>query len=289
MKKGIIYYLRTDLSILFLLVLIFSGCKKTDTLVEVPSQAHFVTSAQYLNYYVTSAATDSFVVQVGTTDVSSSDRTISFNISSPTGAVKGTHYTITSPSSGNAITIPAGQTVGSIKIHGIFSAYAGTRKDTLIFTLSQPSVEVAKFSDTVRVALQKYCPVNAPSFVGNYTRSFDIDPTGTYGPYTSTIVSVTPLTATTASMIIANFSFAEISPYPISNITVNLDWTDPGNFKTTIPSQILSNSDFYGYGPLTVKALGNGTFSSCDNTFTFNYELTVAAGSFGGFTTVMAR
>ena len=232
------------LGFFLLAIFILPGCKKSDTLVNVPSQAHFVSSATYLNYYVTSATTDSFVVQVGTTDVSASDRTVTFNISSPSGAVIGTHYTITSPSSGNTITIPAGQTIGSIKLHGIFSAYAGARKDTLIFTLAQPSVEVAKFNDIVKVVLQKYCNVDAPSFVGDYTETLDIDPSGTYGPYTSTIVSITPLTSTTASMVIANFSSAEIAPYPISNITVNLDWSDPGNFKTTIPSQILSNSNW---------------------------------------------
>lgn len=286
MKKKIFI----PLSVVAVLAIIVVGCNKNkpyDTIVA-PAQAHFLSSSKYVSYYVSSAANDSFSIGVGTTDISNADRTTTFNVSSNT-AVAGTQYSILSPSSGNSITIPKGKATSSIVIHGNFAQYPANKKDTLRFTLAQPSIDVAKFNDTLNVILQRYCNVNASTFTGNYNNCYDIDPSGTYGPYTANVVSVTPLTATTASMVIANFSFAEVDPYPISNITVTLDWTDPGNFKVTIPAQILSNSNFYGYGPLTVTGVGVSTFSSCDNTFTLNYKLTVSAGSFGNFTTTIAR
>ena len=70
-------------------------------------------------------------------------------------------------------------------------------------------------------------------------------------------------------------------------ITVNLDWTDPANFKTTIPAQFLYTDPTYGAA--TITGVGNGSFASCNNTFTFSYKVTVSAGSFGNYTTTMAR
>lgn len=57
-----------------------------------------------------------YKVNLGTTDVSSSARTVTVNIFSPTGAVAGTHYTVVG---GNVLTIPAGQATTSLDIQGV--------------------------------------------------------------------------------------------------------------------------------------------------------------------------
>ncbi len=275
---------------LTLLVLI-TGCDKTKPydIQKVDALAHFVSASKNISYYVRNNASDSFSVQVGTSDVSNQDRLITFNISSPTGAVAGGGYTLLTPSSGNTVVVKAGTAITTIKLHGNFATYASGKKDTLVFTLAQPSLAIAKFSDTVKVVLQRYCDVVPAGFTGDYKNSNDTDPSGSYGPYKATVVSITPTSSTSANMVIANFSFTEIAPYNILNITVGLDWTDPANFKTSIPTQIISNDNFYGYGPLTIAPNGTGSFSSCDNTFTFNYKLNVSAGSFGNFVTKMVR
>lgn len=279
-----LYKNKSLLAVLSAAILLVS-CDKTkpyDTITP-PAQAHFL-NATSGSYYVKNDPNSVFKIPVGTTLNSASNRTVTVTVASPTNAVAGTQYTLPSTS----VVIPAGKVVDSLSVKGIFAGYPGQRVDTLVFTINNGDVPASDYNKTYKLVLRKYCDVLPASFTGNYTQSYDIDPT-VYGPYTSNIVSVTPLTATTASMVIANFSFEEITPYPINNITVNLDWTDPANFKTSIPSQIISSSNFYGYGALTIAPNGTGTFSSCDNTFTFNYKLTVSAGSFGNFVTKMAR
>ncbi|HSU28251.1 MAG TPA: hypothetical protein VLJ68_07715 [Chitinophagaceae bacterium] len=275
----------------FMFILVSCDKNKPYTLIIAPPQVHFAYAAKVLNYYVANSASDSFQINLGTTDLSDANRTINFAITSPTGAVLGTHYTITTPGSGNTVTIPAGKAISPITIHGVFAQYPTGRKDTLVITMTSPSsgMAIAKFADTIKVVMQKYCPVSIAAFTGNYTQSRDVDGTGPYGPYTANVVSVTSLTATTASMVIANFAAAWCAPFAVQNITVTIDWTDPGNFKVTFPSQILSNTNFYGYGALTVNSAAGSTFSSCDNTFTIKSTMTVSAGSFGGVTTTMVR
>jgi hypothetical protein len=268
--------------ILSCLVFLAIACKKQ----SVPIPPTLVKFNQTTgSYFIQNSSTSSFKIPVGVTTVSNSDRTITYTVSSPSGATAGTQY-VALPGS---IKIPAGQTVDSIEVKGLFTGYPTGRRDTLLLKITGGDVPAATYNSTYTLIMQKYCSVNLNNFLGDYTQSFDIDNTGTYGPYTSKITAVTPLTATTGKITISNFSSAEISPYPISDITVNLDWTDPANFLVTIPTQVISNSDFYGYGPLSVVANGASTFSSCDNSFTLNYKLTVSAGSFGNFRTIMRR
>lgn len=271
----------------FALILILTGCDKTERyeVAKADGFAHFVSSTKFVNYYVRNSSADSFVVQVGTTDVATVDRTISFKISSPSGAVAGTQYSVTSPASGTSVVLPAGAAVAGIKIHGNFASYATGRKDTLVFTLAQPSVPVAKFSDTVKLVLQRYCDVVPANFIGTYTKSFDIQ-TGspTYGPYEIdvTAAAVTATGATKGYVMMSNF-WDVGGP----DIKVDLDWTNPANFTTSVAAQFLYTDPTYGAA--TITGVGTGSFSSCDNTFSISYKVTVAAGSFGNFITTIAR
>lgn len=272
MEKRITSMINFKLGLFFLGVFIIGGCQKEDTLVSVPSQAHFVSSEKYLNYYVTSAATDSFVVEVGTTDISNSDRTVTFSISSPTGAVQGTQYTIISPSSGNTITIPAGQSIASIKLHGIFSAFPGTRKDTLVFTLSQPSIETAKFNDTLGIVMQKFCNVVLADLGGNFTANEYLeDGSFSYGPYASGVVNLTSTGATTASG-----AFVNLFDYGWNDINFTMDWKDPANLKINIPVQATGATNAGGnfsYVRGTTGKPNTNIFSSCDQTYSIAIDL----------------
>src|SRR5688572_6440251 len=91
-----------------------------------PAQVHFNNTvgatSDVVPYFITNSPTSTFVVSVGTTDVSGEDRTVTYKLTSPTGAVAGTHYTIQNP--GTTLTIPAGQTSAEITVHGIFAPYA---------------------------------------------------------------------------------------------------------------------------------------------------------------------
>ncbi|MGC8749902.1 hypothetical protein [Hydrotalea sp.] len=264
----------------------FVACNKNNPYPTItpPAQATFSNKTDG-SYFVMNDPNSVFKIPVGTTNVTNTTRTITVSVTSPTNAAAGVQYNLPSTS----VQIGPGKALDSLPVYGLFSGFSGNRVDTLVFKISGGDIPPSDYNNTYKLVMRKYCTVVPNSFLGNYNNSQDIDNTGSYGPYTAQILSITPTSATTATMVIANFSYEEIAPYPINNITVNLDWTDPANFKTTVPTQVISNSNFYGYGALSVAPNGTGTFSSCDNTFTFQYKLTVSAGSFGNFTTVLAR
>ncbi len=267
-------------------LLITTGCDKTE-LYEIKKAdpiAHFVTASPVLNYYVRDNDLDSFIVQVGTSDVANVDRTVTYNISSPSGAVEGTDYEIIGSGPAKTVTIKAGSAIASLKIHGKFDSYSAGNKDTLVFSLAQPSLTVAKFLDTVRVVLQPYCDVFLDDFIGEYTKSFDIQ-TGqpTYGPYALEITSAVTNSNGTSGYLMINNVWDVGGP----DIRVNLDWSNPANFNTTIPAQFLYKDGTYG--DATITGVATGSFSSCEGKLSLSYRVTVAAGSFGNFTTTIAR
>ena len=266
---------------------VLSSCKK-DKIVTPNTTASLFASSEG-SYFITSDPNTVFKIPVGITRIPDKDRTIEFTVSSPSGAVEGQQYTL----SGNSITIPAGQTVDSISLNGIFSAYPTGRVDTLIFTITGGDVPSLVGSDVYTLVLQKYCDVDLDALLGDYDNSYDNQDPDAYGPYTATIVSATSTGATSAQLVIQYFGdygfgpFGPGDPSYDTGITVNIDWSDPANFFTTIPTQPLGV--YAPYGMITITGVGKGTFSSCDNTITISYKATVSAGSFGNFVTVLSR
>ncbi len=262
-------------------MVMFAGCDKNDNISGVivpPSVAHFANNTTGA-YYVQNDPASVFKVPVGISTVSTSDRKVTFSVTSPTGA-GAAQYSIPG---GNTVVIPAGKALDSIAVKGIFAGFPGTRRDTLTFKITGGDVAVGTFNDTYNLIMTKYCTVSLPAFAGTYTKCYDIQ-TGspTYGPYSLAVSSPTVLTATTGYVMMTN-----VWDVGGPAIRVNLDWTNPAAFTTTIPAQFLYTDPTYGAA--TITGVGNGTFSSCDNTFSLAYRVTVAAGSFGNFTTTIAR
>lgn len=265
-------------SFLAMLIIGMQSCKKEPTAIP-PSVSEFIGTSPG-SFFIMSSGSQ-FKIPVGITTVSSADRTINYTVTSPTGAASGVQYTLPKTS----VTIPAGKAVDSITINGLFAGFPGTRKDTLVFTLSSGGeVQPSSFANTYRVVMQKYCDVSLPAFAGTYTKSFDIEdaaPAAPYGPYDVDITSGL-VSGSTGYLLIDNFG-----AYGTPSIRVNLDWTSPGNFKTTVPDQFLYVDSRYGNA--RIRSAGTGSFSSCDRTLTVKYEMYVSAGSFGTFTTTIAR
>src|SRR5882757_8943973 len=137
-----LYQNKSILAIL-LLVTILAGCDKTkpyDTAIP-PAQAHFL-NATGGNYYVKNDPNSVFKIPVGTTVGSTSARTISISMTSPTNAVAGTQYTLPS----TTVTIPAGKVVDSLSVKGIFAGYPSTRVDTMVFTISGGDVPASDYN-----------------------------------------------------------------------------------------------------------------------------------------------
>jgi hypothetical protein len=243
------------------------GCKKEEVLTIPPQEAHF--NGATGTYFVTSDPNSSFKIPVGLTTVSSSARTISYTVSSPTGATAGAQYNIT----GNTVTIPAGQAVDSIVVRGIFAGFSSTRVDTLVFTINSADVAAAEFNREYRLVLRKSCDVVPANIMGNYTRSTDIyngNPSSRPN-YTANISNFTQVTATTATVVIKNLGatsdngwgpFSATDPATNPGITATLNYSNPANLTVTIANQNYFND---GSGMSTIT--GTGTFSACDNTF----------------------
>ncbi len=276
----------TFIAVLVSAMFFLSGCQKDKIITPNTTASLFGSDAG--SYFITNDPNSVFKIPLGITRVPDKSISIQFSVSSPSGAVEGLQYTLAN----NTITIPAGQTVDSIALNGIFSAYPTGRRDTLIFTITGGDVPSLVGSDVYTLILQKYCNVDLNALLGDYDNTYDEDP-DSYGPYTTTVVSATATGPTSAALVIKNFGdyyFGPFGPGDLTydtGVTVSIDWSDPADFFTTFPTQSLGVVPPYGLS--TSRASGRGTFSSCDNTISVSYTTSVAAGSFGTVVTVLSR
>ncbi len=263
------------LPIAFLAALVtWYGCKKETPLTIPAEQAHF-TFQTGGNYFITAPGV-TYKVPIGLTAVSGTDRTVSVTITSPTGAVQGTHYTVNK----TTFTIPAGKATDTIVVTGNFPQYTAGRKDTLVFTINGTdkgsSVAAFETNNTYKLYMRGPCSeleINdagaLQEFVGAYTAN-EIAFGSPYGPYNTTISSVTQTSPTTATAVITNVFDAGWSP-----MTVTLDWTDMANRKVTFVAQSVGGNAGASFGaayngmPYAIRPASSGqigTFSFCSKT-----------------------
>lgn len=270
-----------------------NACKKNNLAVDKkivpPSVAKFAvkqSSDTTGTYYIASTGA-TYKIPVGVTTVSDKDRTIQLCYTSRT-ATAGNQYNAPA-----TFTIPAGKALDTLAIQGMFAGYpTSSRIDTLYIKICGGDVPVSTYWNNYRLILRKYCDVVAANLVGDYANSTD-----TYGGsastkpnYTANISNWTPINATSASIVIKNLgatsdngwggNFNPSAPALNPGLSATIDWTDPANFKVTIPTQNYFDD---GSGNSTITA--TGTFSSCDQTFTIT-EKVKYAGDGNTYTTV---
>ena len=257
----------------------FGSCDKTKLydIVLPPAQVHF-NGAETQNYSTLVARDTAHTVYVGTTDVSTEDRTFNVVITSTTGAALGTQYTVSS----NAVTIAKGQTSGSFQIKGIPAAYVSGRKDTLIVAFSNPQpIPVAGFLDTVKIALRGPCQESEivfASMLGTYTKTFE---NGSYGPYVSTLISPVPVNATTTKATLTNIYESGISA------SVTFNYAGPAPFVATIEDQATGFTN--GGLPMRIVSSAPGTFNYCNNTIRLPIRMYTTAGTVDTWVTTLGR
>lgn len=256
-----------------------ASCKKNNMVVDkdplTPSFAKFNTATTTGTYYIKST-NEPYKLPIGFTSVSDKDRTVNVTITTTTGAAAGVQYTAPA-----TFTMPAGKTVDTLLINGIFAGYPLTsRVDVITITLTDGDVPIAAYNKAFTLTMRKYCDVVLANLAGDYTLTYE---NGTYGPYTSTISNLVSTGATTATATLSNIYDSGISA------TIGLDWTNPADFKVTMAGQ---NTGFTSGGlPLFVRtnSTGTKTFSSCDNTFTIALQLYTSAGVYDSWVMTMAR
>jgi hypothetical protein len=148
---------------LFTSFLIYS-CKKDKIVTPNQEVSLFGEGGKTTSYLVPNDPTASFKIGLGITKPAPVDRHITFSVTSPTGAVEGTQYTVSS----KTVTISAGQVVDSITLKGLFSGFPSGRRDTLVFKITGGDIPSLVGSDIYKVVLQKFCPLNMSDFSGNF-------------------------------------------------------------------------------------------------------------------------
>jgi len=263
------------ISLPLFLILGITACKKTDTLQNVPSQAHFANETGS-SYFVT-GPTVKKKIAIGLTNVSDKDRTINFTVTSPTGAIAGTHYNIIG---GNSLTIPAGKAIDSITIQGVYSQYLAARKDTLIFTITDGTeTKASTYNDTYKLFMRGPCSdleIVIAEMFGSYKKTFE---NGSYGPYESTLTNFTQTSATTGTVTLNNIYDSGIS------CTATLNWGTLGNYTILFAPQPTGIPGF------SLRSPGGtpGTFTYCVNKFTIPLELYTSGGTYDSWIMTMER
>lgn len=276
----------------FIMSIGLNACKKDNSFVKTS-----VTAVEFVNpglgtYFVKSTNAP-FLIPVGITTVSSSDRTIPVTITSKT-AVVGTQYS-TPPTS---VTIKAGKYQDTIRFTGLFSGYPSSRKADTITVKLGGGYSFVNGQDTYQFTTQGYCDVIQANLIGNYTQTIDtkVSSGATSTAYTTTISNWTPTgTAGTAATILiknltlSNLAFggAQVSADPVvTGLTATIDWSNASNFTITIPTQNFVTS-LGTYGQSTIS--GSGTWSSCDQRWTVSTTVKVSAGSFSTYSSNLLR
>lgn len=282
--------IKSSLAALLLLLSVWS-CKKLDSVVIPPVEAHFQFKTSGTFEVLT--PTSVFKVPVGITTPSDKPVVIPFTITSKTGATSGAQYRVT----GNTVTIPAGQAIGSIDIAGILPAYTGGRKDTIVIKLEGKVGEISPIvtNSTYTLVVRGPCfegDVTLSQLLGSY-RNTNEDFGGAYGPYITTISAVRQLTPTTGEITVTN-----LFDYGWNPVKFILNWTDPVNRTVTLVQQAGIGdagtiNGAYAGRDISVRPFAGrvGTFSICKQTLTLQMQLGVTGlGFFGTLYTVnMAR
>lgn len=220
---------------------VMTGCKKSDSFTIPPEVASF-TNLTFERYEVT-GPTVTYKVPIGLSTIAAQDRTVTVDISSPTGAVEGQHYTVDS----KTVTIPAGKAVDSLTVQGNYADYISGRKDTLIFTIVEGGVSPSDYNNKFTLYMRGPCfasEINTEllALMGDYhntTETYAI----AYGPYTTSISSVVQTSPTTADITVLNLYDDDPDWNPIK---FTIDWSDLNNMTVVLAGQQVAGGDAGG-------------------------------------------
>ncbi|HAN37909.1 MAG TPA: hypothetical protein DCQ29_03320, partial [Chitinophagaceae bacterium] len=207
-----------------LLAGVFGSCKKYDSYLAPPLQAHFTNRT---GGDLVVALGTRFAVPMGVTLPSTAARTISYTITSPTGAVAGTHYNIATGTA-NALPLAPNRVIDSLVINAVPAQYTGAnaaRIDTLIISIrANGDFQPSDYNATYRLVLKATCDINPAQLVGSYPNTLEQPGTASqYGPYTTTVSTPT----TNANGTSGTIRIANIYDDGWATVTANINWANP--------------------------------------------------------------
>jgi hypothetical protein len=277
MKQNVLRYI--------MIITLLSGmiaCKKNNVVVDngsilIPPEAvRFAimpaTSNNTYNFNILELPSPgtSFKIPVGVTTLSATDRKVKFTYSSRT-AVQGVQYNAPAE-----LTIPAGKTLDTLSIQGLFAGYTTGRLDTLTIKITNADGYLNKnaYGDSVVLIMKRTCPLNLADITG--TMEVVSDGWGDYSP--GDLVTLTQVDATTVSFM-----------YPADNPQPILMKINPTTYAVTVTKQVYGSG--YGGGGWPYSAIScqsvdgaSSIVDPCEKTISVRLTHTVTQGSFGSFT-----
>lgn len=245
---------------------IVAGCKRNYIEdVTPPSQQKINSATLAGDYFVENNPASEFKIPVGITTVSNSDRTIQLSYTSTTGAASGAQYT--APAS---ITIPAGKTVDTLRIKGIFAGLAGGRKDVLKIKLSGGDQPNFVGKDSFVLTLQQFCPLDMSVFNGD----FEVLRDDWQDYFPGDVVQLT----SSGNTITFNYP-TDIDPKPLL-IVVN-----PTTFATSVAATDFGGYTVYGPEIYSAKSVAgpNSMVIPCDKVVSVTLNIYSGPDNYGNF------
>lgn len=263
---------------LFCIAVSLVACRKGDVITTPEQRAHFAMISSG-NYFI-NAPGEIYKIPIGITTVASVDRTVNITVTSPTGAVQGTHYTVNKTS----FIIPAGKVLDSIVVTGNFAQYTAGRKDTLLFKIESTDkggVAPIEVNQIFTLLMRGPCfegeiNTSLQDLLGDYTRTRDTLAGVFDDLYSTTVKSATLTSPTTANIVIAN-----IFNDGWNDLTFKLDWTDLNDRKVTQATQnaggnagvLFTGANGQPFGLASAAGGVVGTFSFCNQTIVIKGRL----------------
>ncbi|MGJ7033402.1 hypothetical protein [Niabella hirudinis] len=251
-------------SFICMAVVLIIACKRNSELNKPTTRAEFLSASG--TYAIRNDPSSKFKIPVGLTNVTSEDRTISYTVSSPSGATAGQQYNIVKNGS---VVIPAGSAVDSIEVDGLFSGYTSRGKDTLIFNITG-GTGVTPFSgaSTYTLVMQKFCPLVMSDFSGDFVivqddwKDFAIGDVVTlkvsgntiYFPYPTDLshkdlpIVVNPNTFATsvAKTVIGGYSVFDATLYSAASVSSTSNVVVPCDKTISVRLNFTAGEDDYG-------------------------------------------
>jgi hypothetical protein len=231
------------LNILFFasLMLLAVACEQHEVgLYSGPDQVHFMTTSGSL---IVDETNPSFTIEIGTSRVADKERNYTILlVEDGSSATEGLDFEFVT----NTVTIPAGETIGSFEVRGLFE---GVTIDGTMAQLSiQPAQgELATYDDAYELGLYKFCTYEQAAFIGDYT----VYEASYWGNFEYPVSN----TAGGNSFEVNSDGIWEVYGNPIA-ITF-----DTRTNTCSIADQFLFSDA--SYGVVHIRSFENGTYNSC--------------------------
>ena len=138
------------------------SCETEDHYYDGPERFSFTQKTSDF-MLVTPDGSNTYTIEVGSTTVSDSDRTLKFKASDKSTAIAGEHYILPI---GQAI-IPAGKYIGTLEVKANFSGF--TNNDAIELVIEFADEHATLDDKEFAITMQRMCPLDLDNLVGTYT------------------------------------------------------------------------------------------------------------------------